>query len=327
MAQRFEKVTVKRTRQFFTKLAGRSDQFRELVSIIFESLKKTQEALPGNIHELNHIREKVDKCIGELQCWEMIFTYGASSKSLVGDKSLIAHSISLFSDRKLLIENAILRVTRDRVWELFRYLSGRELSSILGCLIPIDDILELGFCWRDEPEAKASKEYLDSFAEWRSMRTAGKLPLVNESESAEFTFSLFVHANLKVLRCLENRVIRARGEAFSETRKPTTLDEAQNTECSDGMVPPSSFQWRGKRPTERLTKTEYKLLAYIFERRANPPTVNELKKQFWPKSYDDRGSYDRFATQLRRKLNPIGATIDTDNGHVVISPMYSSDSE
>jgi hypothetical protein len=114
--------------------------------------------------------------------------------------------------------------------------------------------------------------------------------------------------------------------ANSDANQETTGDAELTPSTPDGLISPSSFQWRGER-TERLTKTEYKLLAYIFERRANPPTVNELKKQFWPKSFDERGSYDRFATQLRRKLNPIGATIDTDNGHVVISQLPSSDPE
>lgn len=96
---------------------------------------------------------------------------------------------------------------------------------------------------------------------------------------------------------------------------------------ADGPIPPSSFQWRGNRTKEKLTPTEYRLLAYIFERRENPPAVDELKQQFWPGSFSDRGSYDRFATGLRRKLNPIGATIDTDNGHVVILPLIPSDPE
>jgi hypothetical protein len=95
----------------------------------------------------------------------------------------------------------------------------------------------------------------------------------------------------------------------------------------DGPIPPSSFQWRGERTTEKLRPSEYKLLAYIFERRSNPPTVGELKKQFWPESYKDRGSYDRCASEIRKKLKPLGVTIETDNGHACFLPLPETNPE
>ncbi len=115
--------------------------------------------------------------------------------------------------------------------------------------------------------------------------------------------------------------------ANSDVNREPPSDNPLTTAAPDGPIPPSSFQWRGERTKEKLTKKEYKLLVYVFERKENPPTVDELMKLFWTGPYGDRNNYDTYASKLRKKLNPIGVTIETDNGHACFRPLPETDPE
>ena len=85
----------------------------------------------------------------------------------------------------------------------------------------------------------------------------------------------------------------------------------------NGPAKPDIFRWN-LQTCDGLTVMEMKLLHFVWERREDPPNLIEVKKNLWPKSYHERGSYDPTANSINRKMKKIGCRLRVKNGYVVI---------
>jgi hypothetical protein len=99
-----------------------------------------------------------------------------------------------------------------------------------------------------------------------------------------------------------------------------TQNQSKIFDSSDGPIEPDGFRWGGN-TIYGLTPTEFDLVEFIFDRRDNPPTLKELKKEFWPDSLTEDGSFHKFAGDLRAKLAPLGIGVIARRKMAVIRPI------
>jgi hypothetical protein len=108
--------------------------------------------------------------------------------------------------------------------------------------------------------------------------------------------------------------------ANSDANHETTGDTELTPSTPDGPIKPDGFRWDNK-TIEGLTPTEFDLLAFIFERRDNPPKIEELKDVFWKDSHAKEGSFHKHAGSLRDKLEPLGIIVCARRKTAVIRPL------